>query len=101
MYVVQITNTPQNSKYKIGHVTNIDKNTKLSSEDVVSPAFMLASQLGTVTAFTDENDGKNASEHCDKYIEVRKDGKNIQTGDYQQHRKLALSQIINIKRIKM
>ena len=75
MYVVQITNTPQNSKYKIGHVTNIDKNTKLSSEDVVSPAFMLASQLGTVTAFTDENDGKNASEHCDKYIEVRKDGK--------------------------
>lgn len=75
MYVVQITNTPQNSKYKIGHVTNIDKNTKLSSEDVVSPAFMLASQLGTVTAFTDENDGKNASEHCDKYVEVRTDGK--------------------------
>ena len=74
MYVVQITNTPQNSKYKIGHVTNIDKNTKLSSEDVVSPAFMLASQLGTVYAFTGKNDGKNASEHCDKYIEVRKDG---------------------------
>ena len=75
MYVVQITNTPQNSKYKIGHVTNIDKNTKLSSEDVVSPAFMLASQLGTVSAFTGKNDGKKASEHCDKYIEVRKDGK--------------------------
>ncbi len=75
MYVVQITNTPQNSKYKIGHVTNIDKNTKLSSEDVVSPAFMLASQLGTVTAFTGKNDGKNASEHCDKYVEVRMDGK--------------------------
>ena len=62
MYVVQITNTPKNSKYKIGHVTNIDKNTKLSSEDVVSPAFMLASQLGTVYAFTGKNDGKNASE---------------------------------------
>ena len=74
MYVVQITNTPQNSKYKIGHVTNIDKNTKLSSEDVVSPAFMLASQLGTVYAFTDKNDGKKASEHCDKYIEVNTDG---------------------------
>lgn len=72
MYVVQITNTPQNSKYKIGHVTNIDKNTKLSSEDVVSPAFMLASQLGTVLPF---DDGVDASEHCDKYIEVRKDGK--------------------------
>lgn len=75
MYVVQITNTPKNSKYKIGHVTNIDKNTKLSSEDVVSPAFMLASQLGTVYAFTGKNDGKNASEHCDKYIEVNTDGK--------------------------
>ncbi len=75
MYVVQITNTPQNSKYKIGHVTNIDKNTKLSSEDVVSPAFMLASQLGTVSAFTGKNDGKKASEHCDKYVEVRTDGK--------------------------
>ena len=74
MYVVQITNTPKNSKYKIGHVTNIDKNTKLSSEDVVSPAFMLASQLGTVTAFKNKNDGKNASEHCDKYIEVNTDG---------------------------
>ena len=74
MYVVQITNTPQNSKYKIGHVTNIDKNTKLSSEDVVSPAFMLASQLGTVYAFTGKNDGKKASEHCDKYIEVNTDG---------------------------
>ena len=74
MYVVQITNTPQNSKYKIGHVTNIDKNTKLSSEDVVSPAFMLASQLGTVYAFTYKNDRKKASEHCDKYIEVNTDG---------------------------
>lgn len=72
MYVVQITNTPQNSKYKIGHVTNIDKNTKLSSEDVVSPAFMLASQLGTVTKFSK---GVDASNHCDKYVEVRMDGK--------------------------
>lgn len=72
MYVVQITNTPQNSKYKIGHVTNIDKETKLSSEDVVSPAFMLASQLGTVYKFSK---GVKASEHCDKYVEVRTDGK--------------------------
>lgn len=71
MYVVQITNTPQNSKYKIGHVTNIDPNTKQSQEDVVSPAFMLASQLGTVLPF---DDGVDASEHCDKYIEVNTDG---------------------------
>lgn len=73
MYVVQITNTPKNSKYKIGHVTNIDPNTKQSQEDVVSPAFMLASQLGTVTAFSD-GEGVKASNHCDKYVEVRTDG---------------------------
>lgn len=72
MYVVQITNIPQNSEYKIGHVTNIDPNTKQSQEDVVSPAFMLASQLGTVTPF---NNGVDASNHCDKYVEVRTDGK--------------------------
>lgn len=74
MYVVQITNTPQNSKYKIGHVTNIDPNTKQSQEDVVSPAFMLASQLGTVKVFSD-GEGVKASNHCDKYVEVRTDGK--------------------------
>ena len=73
MYVVQITNTPQNSKYKIGHVTNIDPDTKQSQEDVVSPAFMLASQLGTVSSFGD-NEGVKASNHCDKYVEVRTDG---------------------------
>lgn len=73
MYVVQITNISQNSSYKIGHVTNIDPNTKQSQEDVVSPAFMLASQLGTVTAFSDD-EGVKASNHCDKYVEVRTDG---------------------------
>lgn len=72
MYVVQITSTNQtNSDYKIGHVTNINPNTKLSEENVVSPAFMLASQLGTVSTFSE---GVNASNHCDKYVEVRTDG---------------------------
>lgn len=77
MYVVQITSTNQTSSdYKIGHVTNINEKTKLSPENVVSPAFMLASQLGTVSTF---GKGVNASNHCDKYVEVRKDGK-IYTG---------------------
>ena len=72
MYVVQITSTQQDqTDYKIGHVTNIDPKTKLSQENVVSPAFMLASQLGTVTPFSY---GVNASDHCDKYVEVRTDG---------------------------
>lgn len=70
MYVVQITQA--NGNYTIGHVNNIDASTKLSSEDVVSPAFALASQLGTVTAF---GNGVNASKHCDDYVEVGKDGK--------------------------
>lgn len=73
MYVVQITSTNQTSSdYKIGHVTNINEKTKLSPENVVSPAFMLASQLGTVSTF---GKGVNASNHCDKYVEVRTDGK--------------------------
>lgn len=73
MYVVQITSTQQDkTDYKIGHVTTIDPKTKLSQENVVSPAFMLASQLGTVLPF---DDGVNASNHCDKYVEVRTDGK--------------------------
>ena len=70
MYVVQITQA--NGNYTIGHVNNIDASTKLSSEDVVSPAFALASQLGTVTAF---GNGVIASKHCDDYVEVGKDGK--------------------------
>lgn len=70
MYVVQITQA--NDNYTIGHVNNIDANTKLSLEDVVSPAFALASQLGTVTAF---GNGVNASKHCDDYVEVGLDGK--------------------------
>lgn len=73
MYVVQITSTQQDqTDYKIGHVTTIDPKTKLSKENVVSPAFMLASQLGTVLPF---DSGVDASNHCDKYIEVRTDGK--------------------------
>lgn len=73
MYVVQITSTQQDqTDYKIGHVTNIDPETKLSQENVVSPAFMLASQLGTVHSF---GNGVAASNHCDKYVEVRTDGK--------------------------
>ncbi|MED9955666.1 MAG: hypothetical protein UE775_03300 [Segatella copri] len=67
MYVVQITSTEQGSNYKIGHV----KNTSYSTENVVSPAFMLASQLGTVSA---HSTGESASQHCNDYVEVSKDG---------------------------
>lgn len=69
MYVIQITST--NGDYKIGHVQNIDSNTKQSQENVVSPAFALASQLGTVGQFDNSVD---AAKHCADYVEVAKDG---------------------------
>ncbi len=69
MYVVQITQT--DGTYTIGHVNNIDETTKLSDENVVSPAFALASQLGTVSPVSNST---TASKHCDDYIEVGLDG---------------------------
>ncbi len=49
-----------NGDYTIGHVNNINPTTKLSSEDVVSPAFALASQLGTVISFQRRSQGIQA-----------------------------------------
>lgn len=64
MYVVQITET--DGTYVIGHGTS-------DNDDMVSPAFMLASQLGVVTI---SNSSFNmAKNHCDKYIEVNTDKK--------------------------
>lgn len=67
MYVIQITRT--GSKYTISHPT-INPITHLSTEDVASPAFMLASQLGGVTSFTSASD---AAKHCATYREVGRD----------------------------
>lgn len=64
MYVVQITET--DGTYVIGHGTS-------DNDDMVSPAFMLASQLGVVSISNSTfNMAKN---HCDKYIEVNTDKK--------------------------
>ena len=43
----------------------------LSNDDVVSPAFMIASQLGAVTT---TNDNQVAATHCSRYMEVATDG---------------------------
>lgn len=64
MYVVQITET--DGTYVIGHGTS-------DNDDMVSPAFMLASQLGVVTISKSSFD--MAKNHCDKYIEVNTDKK--------------------------
>lgn len=64
MYVVQITET--DGTYVIGHGTS-------DNDDMVSPAFMLASQLGLITPNNSSFD--IAKDHCDKYIEVNTDKK--------------------------
>lgn len=71
MYVVRITTT--SSEYTIDKPL-VDKNglTVGTSENdnVVSPAFMIASQLGTVY----NKSWSDAQEHCNKYVEVGVDG---------------------------
>lgn len=69
MYVIQIAST--SDKYTISH-PNINSSTHLSNDDVASPAFMLASQLGGVTTFSSAS---AAATHCSTYREVDRNGK--------------------------
>lgn len=69
MYVIEITST--SNTYTISH-PKIDDN-GLSQDNVVSPAFMIASQLGAVTTFG--NNGNAAAIHCRTYREVDTSGK--------------------------
>lgn len=69
MYVIQITSS--SDKYVIGKPTITDYQ---SQDKVVSPAFMLASQLGAVTTFSGTNAAYNAAVHCGTYMEVGTDG---------------------------
>jgi hypothetical protein len=68
MYVIQVTST--SNTYTISH-PKIDDN-GLSQDNVVSPAFMIASQLGAVTTF---GNGNAAAIHCQTYREVDTSGK--------------------------
>ena len=74
MYVIQITST--NGNYVISHpnidYTNPDSDSYGSKDNVVSPAFMIASQLGAV--FSDGFDARKAITHCKTYREVAQDG---------------------------
>lgn len=67
MYVLQVTST--SDKYVLGRPV-LDGNYQ-SQDKVVSPAFMIASQLGAVTT-TDS--GTTAATHCGTYMEVGTDG---------------------------
>lgn len=69
MYVIEVTST--SDTYTISH-PRMDSH-GLSQDNVVSPAFMIASQLGAVTSFG--NDGEAAATHCQVYREVDTSGK--------------------------
>ena len=66
MYVVQISSTSDD--YILGRPT---VRNYLSQDHVVSPAFMIASQLGATQRF---NNGADAARHCGQYMEVATDG---------------------------
>lgn len=69
MYVIQISST--SDEYILGR-PYVNQTTHQSQDDVVSPAFMIASQLGAVTTFGQAGD---AATHCSRYMEVTPDGK--------------------------
>ena len=73
MYVIQISSTSDD--YVLGR-PYVNTTTHQSQDDVVSPAFMIASQLGAVTEFPANNNNSptNAATHCSRYMEVTPDG---------------------------
>lgn len=79
MYVIQIT--AASNQFALGN-PNLDNNYQ-SEDHVVSPAFMIASQLGAVSRFNNDNtyqyyNYKNGAQaaawHCGRYMEVGTDG---------------------------
>ena len=68
MYVIQLTST--SNTYAIGRPV-LDGNYQ-SQDNVCSPAFMIASQLGATTQ--NRYTGATAAEHCGTYMEVGTDG---------------------------
>lgn len=74
MYIIQVSST-KDSKYNIAH-PNIDKSTGYTNDEVVSPAFMIASQLGAVKSANFNQ--SSAKTHCETYREVKKEnGKQV------------------------
>ena len=70
MYIIQVSST-KNSTYNIAHP--IAGANGYSSDNVVSPAFMIASQLGAIyTKYLNKSD---APGHCKTYREVDVNGK--------------------------
>ena len=70
MYIVQISST--SDQYVLGRPI-VDPSINQSSDHVVSPAFMIASQLGALSRGSTTNSA-DAANHCAQYMEVAKDG---------------------------
>lgn len=70
MYIIQVSST-KNSEYNVAHpIAGADG---YSSDNVVSPAFMIASQLGAI--YPQYLTKEDAPEHCKTYREVGFNGK--------------------------
>ncbi len=85
MYVLQLTSTSDDyvisyPELQEGYLTvgGNDVTFYTSSDDVISPAFMLASTLGAINGASNSNgctkDYRNAAAHCALYKEVAMDG---------------------------
>lgn len=76
MYLVQLTST--NANYTIARPkTEIDKEdgqlvavSSSENNELVSPAFMLASQLGVISSYNGGGSWSGARDHCKNYVEV-------------------------------
>ncbi|MCH3995331.1 MAG: fimbrial protein [Prevotella sp.] len=66
MYVIEVTST--SDQYTISH-PKMDED-GISNDNVVSPAFMIASQLGVVNPLNYSNEGMLVAKHCKTYREV-------------------------------
>ena len=72
LYVIQISSTSDD--YVLGRPVLGNPSAYQSRDDVASPAFMIASQLGAVLPFEGNNAATYAAQHCSLYKEVTEDG---------------------------
>ena len=94
MYIIQVSST-KDSKYNIAH-PNINKS-GYTNDEVVSPAFMIASQLGAV--YSSYFDQDKAKEHCITYREVKKENdKQVKYDGWRLPTKTEIQFIVNFQK---
>lgn len=80
MYHVEITSTPEGTDYVLGlpRITDGITDGRADNAKVVSPSFMIASQLGAVLA---AGNVTQAARHCEQYVEVTNRGNRTDNRD--------------------